>query len=204
MIGQLVLENCLKNEQVKSITSITRKPIGLKHPKLIEVIHPDFLDFSSIKNQFKNQDIAFYCLGVYTGQVPTEQFKQITVDFTRSFATTLKQQSPEARFCFLSGAGADSSEQSRILFAKQKGIAENLLLKTNFKSTHIFRPGYIYPVKPRLEPNFSYRIFRKLYKPLSFVYPNIGLTSVQLADKIFQVGISGSGQTVFENQDISA
>lgn len=204
MIGKLILDHCLESDQVKTITSISRKSLGCTNPKLIEIIHADFLDFSAVKNHFKNQDLAFYCLGVYTGQVSTQEFKKITVDFTRSFAETIQKNSPKVRFCFLSGAGADSTETSNILFARQKGIAENNLQKQLFNALHIFRPGYIYPVQPRLEPNWTYRLFRKLYKPLSAIYPNIGIASQQLADKIFEVGLNGSRQLVYENRDIRA
>ncbi len=98
---------------------------------------------------------------------------------------------------------ADSTEKSRILFAREKGIAENYLLSLNFK-THIFRPGYIYPETPRKEPNFSYKLMRVLYKPISAIYPNIGLKSTQLAAKMVEIGLLGSEKTIFENADIRA
>ena len=202
MIGKLVLENCLHREDVTQITSITRKSIGIQHPKLVEIIHDNFMDYSGINAELKNQDICFYCIGVYTGQVPNDEFKKITVDFTKAFADMLKQQSPNATFCFLSGQGADSSEKSRILFAKEKGIAENYLLRLQFANTYIFRPGYIYPVTPRKEPNFSYKVMRKLYKPISFIYPNIGVSSIQLANKMVSVGINGGDKIVYENKAI--
>ncbi len=140
MIGKLVLENCLQNSSVATVTSITREPIGIMHSKLTEVIHTDFLDYTSVEEHFKNKDVCFYCIGVYTGQVPVDEFKKITVDFTKAFSEVLKQNSPHASFCFLSGAGADSTEKSSTLFAKQKGIAENGLIRLQFRHTFIFRP----------------------------------------------------------------
>ncbi len=202
MIGKLVLENCLNREDVKTVTSITRKSIGIKHPKLFEIIHDNYLDYSKIENQLKNQDVCFYCIGVYTGQVPSAEFKKITVDFTRAFANALRKNNNETTFCFLSGQGADSSEKSSILFAREKGIAENILLNLKFKHTHIFRPGYIYPETPRKEPNWTYSLMRTLYKPISMIYPNMGVTSTQLANKMIAVGINGGNKTIFENKDI--
>jgi nucleoside-diphosphate-sugar epimerase len=202
MIGKLVLENCLQNSSVATVTSITRKPIGIMHSKLTEVIHTDFLDYTSVEEHFKNKDVCFYCIGVYTGQVPVDEFKKITVDFTKAFSEVLKQNSPHASFCFLSGAGADSTEKSSTLFAKQKGIAENGLIRLQFRHTFIFRPGYIYPDTPRKEPNIGYQIFRILYKPLSAIYPNIGVTSKQLADKMVAIGLGGGDQVIYENKDI--
>ena len=202
MIGGLVLEQCINSTEIGQITIVNRKSIGVSHPKVKELIHADFLNLEALRNAFTNQDIAFYCLGVYTGQVPTEEFNKITIDYTKAFGTLLKAQSANATVCFLSGAGADSSERSSVLFAKAKGIAENFLLNLNFPQTYIFRPGYIYPVTPRQEPNFGYKVFRALYKPVSAIYPNIGITSVQLAAKLFSVGLNGTTKRVLENNDI--
>jgi uncharacterized protein YbjT (DUF2867 family) len=204
MIGKLVLENCLNRSDVNRVTTIVRRPSGLQHPKLVEVIHNDFLDYSAIEAHFQNQDACFFCIGVYTGQVPSEEFKRITVDFTKAFSDALKRNSKSVSFCFLSGQGADSTETSRILFAREKGIAENYLLKLDFAKTHLFRPGYIHAIPARKEPNFSYQIMRALYKPVSFIYPNIGVTSVKLAEKMVKIGMEGSNRTIFENADIRA
>ena len=203
MIGGLVLKNCLDRDDVAEVTSIVRKVSGIKHPKLTEVVHDDFLNFGSIEKYFNNQDVCFYCIGVYTGQVPKAVFTRITVDFTKAFAVMLKRCSPGSVFCFLSGSGADSKERSMILFARDKGKAENFLLGLAFRSTFIFRPGYIYPVTPRREPNFSYRVFRVLYKYiLAFVFPSVGVTSVQLAEVMTSVGFNGGEKIIYENEDI--
>jgi nucleoside-diphosphate-sugar epimerase len=202
MIGNLILQICLKRDDITKVTSITRKPLGFYHPKLVEVIHNDFLDYSKIENDLKNQDICFYCIGVYTGQVPTDEFKKITVAYTEIFANTLRRNNKETSFCFLSGQGADGSEKSKVLFAREKGIAENILLKLEFKSIHIFRPGYIYPDIPRVEPNFMYKVMRLFYKPMKFIYPNIGVTSKKLADTMVQVAMKGGDKIIFENNEI--
>jgi uncharacterized protein YbjT (DUF2867 family) len=203
MIGKLVLEHCLLRDDVQTITSITRKSIGISHPKLKEVLHNDFLDYTAIEDAFTNQDICFFCLGVYTGAVPRDEFRKITVDFTRVFAEYLKKNSPDAAFCFLSGQGADSSEKSRVMFALDKGIAENILIKLQFRQLSVFRPAYIYPVAPRIEPNILYKVFRVLYKPfLSKFYPNIGLSSEELVRAMIKIGFEGGTQVIYENREI--
>ena len=204
MVGGLALRICLDRKDVQYVTSISRRSTGIKHPKLKEIIHEDFLDFSAVEDNFKQQDVCLFCIGVYTGQVSRELFRTITVDYTRTFAETLKKHSPEATFCFLSGQGADSQEKSRVMFAKDKGIAENLLLKLKFMPTYIFRPGYIYPVTPRKEPNFSYKLLRVVYKPISKIYPNIGLSSVDLASAMVHLGIHANAHVgpILENIDI--
>ncbi len=202
MIGNLILKMCLQRNDIAKITSITRKPLGIYHPKLVEVVHADFLNFGTLEETFKNQDVCFYCIGVYTGQVSTSEFKKITVAYTEIFANTLRKSNEETIFCFLSGQGADSTEKSKLLFAREKGIAENILLKLIFKSTHIFKPGYIYPVSPRVEPNFLYKLMRVLYKPLKFIYPNSSVTSEKLAYAMVEAGMKGGDKVIYENRDI--
>jgi nucleoside-diphosphate-sugar epimerase len=204
MIGSLIVESCLQKDEIKQVTSITRKPSGIQHAKLIEVIHTDFLDFSAIEHHFAYQDVCFYCIGVYTGAVPEKAFNTITIDYTKAFAEMLQRKSPNATFCFLSGQGADQLEKSRVLFAKSKGIAENILLHLNFPATYLFRPGYIYPVSPRKEPNLMYTIIRLIFKPIAAIYPNIGISSIDLAHSMVYIGLNKGNQTIYENADIRA
>jgi len=204
MIGNLVMLGCLKNENVNKVTVISRRPTGVKHPKLTEVVYDNFLDFSSIEKHFQNQDICFYCLGVYTGQVSKEKFKEITVDYTKSWAETLRRNSEKTTFCYLSGQGAaDPKDSSSMMFARDKGAAEQLLTGLQFDQTYLFRPGYIYPVVPRIEPNLSYKIMRWLYKPiLSKLSGKLSITSDELTIAMIQVGFHGWRTSVLENRDI--
>ncbi len=205
MIGGLILSACLERSDVQKVTSIVRKRSGLQHPKLFEIVHQNFLDFSGIEDRLQNQDICFFCIGVYTGTVPKDEFRRITVDVTAAFASALILQSPNLGFCFLSGQGADLTEKSTVMFAKDKGAAENILLGLQFKQLAIFRPGYIYPVTPRKEPNLFYRITRILYKPLlSKVYPNIGLSSQELADAMVKRAFTVADKQIYENKEIKA
>ncbi|MEJ7740172.1 MAG: NAD(P)H-binding protein [Chitinophagaceae bacterium] len=202
MIGHLVLQKCLKHDGVQQVTSITRRKSGVSDPGLVEILHNDFLDYAAIANSFKNQDLCFFCIGVYTGQVSREVFRRITVDYTKAFALALKENSPGATLCFLSGQGADQTEKSPIMFAMDKGIAENFLLSLGFGQTYIFRPGYIYPVTPRKEPNFSYKVMRWLYPLMKKLYPSGVITSQELVDAMVDIGMNGGGKRVYENRDI--
>ncbi|MCH2083326.1 MAG: NAD(P)H-binding protein [Saprospiraceae bacterium] len=202
MVGGSVLKKCLESPAISEVISIVRKSAGIQHEKLIEVIHQDFGDYSSITEYFKDQDVAYFCLGAYTGAVSDDLFKKITVDFTAAFADMLEKHSPNVNFCFLSGEGADQTEKSRVSFAKYKGIAENHLLSKAFKDLYLFRPGYIYPVEPRQEPNVMYRISRALYPLLKTIYSTGVITSEELAQAIFQTGLEGTNQSLLKNIDI--
>lgn len=202
MVGSLILKHCLESNEVESVTSIVRRPSGVQHNKLIEIIHDNFEDFSTIDDVFKGVDTAYYCLGAYTGAIPDDQFKRVTVNLTVVFATALQSRSPRATFCFLSGQGADTSEKSKVSFARYKGMAENDLIRREFGQLYIFRPGYIYPVQKRKEPNVFYQIFRSLFPLIRAINSTFGVKSTELAEAMFLRGLKAGELMVIENSDI--
>lgn len=205
MVGGLALRLCLEHPAVSSVTAIGRRATGVAHPKLREVIHADFSDCSPLAEALAGCDLALFCIGVYTGALPDEEFRKITVDHTAEFARALYEQSPGAAFCFLSGQGADPGGKSRMSFARYKGMAEKALLSAGFCRVHIFRPGYIYPITPRREPNASYSLMRALYPLIRRIHPNIGLSSDELARAMVETGLDGGragGKSILENRYI--
>lgn len=204
MIGGLVLQLCLDNDGISSVTSLVRKTSGINHAKLNEVIINDFSALDQDASYFESIDIVYYCLGVYTGAVDRELFRKITVDYPETLAKVLCSKNSDITFCLLSGAGADRKEKSRMMFAKDKGIIENRLSQMGFKAFHAFRPGYIYPVTPREEPNITYKISRFLYPLLKLLGSNASIKSTELAASMFKVGLNGSDKEIFENRDIVA
>ena len=201
MVGGVVLQYCLDNEDIETVVSIVRRSSGLKHKKLTEILHGDFLNYETIKDQFKQVDIAYFCIGVYTGAVSDSKFKEITVDYTKAFIDVLKTESPQARFCFLSGAGADRTEKSRTSFARYKGMAENYMVNSEL-DVYSFRPAYIYPVEKRKEPNLMYTVSRRLYPLIKLFGKNASITSLELGEAMFKVGLHGAETAFLENADI--
>lgn len=202
MIGSLILKHCLEDPEVSSVCSVVRRPGTLQHPKLKEIIPDDFLNYESFKEEFRNIDTAYFCLGVYTGTMSDEEFRTITVDYTLAFANALEKGSPEATFVFLSGNGADRDGKSRMSFARYKGRAEKHLLQCRFPHLFIFRPGYIYPVEKRKEPNTAYRIMRFLYPALQPLLGNNAIRSTELAAAMYRSGYDFPEKDTLENQDI--
>lgn len=205
MIGGLALQYALSDPEISAVTSIGRRSSGHDDPKLREIGRRDISNFRSLEAELLGHDVALFCLGAYTGTVPDAEFKKITVDYTVAFAETFYAANPLASFCFLSGQGADQKEKSRVAFARYKGMAENALLKVGFSRVHIFRPGYIYPSTPRDEPNLTYRLMRPLYPVVRRIYPNIGISSEDLARAMVYAGLEGTwghGSPVLENRDI--
>ena len=207
MVGGYALRYALDNPAVGQVTSIGRRKLGLAHPKLNQVLHPDFADCSALVGALSGQDAAIFCLGTYTGSVPDAELRKITVDYTVEFARVLYGNSPNAAFSFLSGNGADPTGRSRMAFARYKGEAEKALLTDGFPRVYIFRPAYIYPVEPRKEPNFNYRLLRAIYPAFQLLFPNLVIPADDLASAIIDVAVRETGETggrVFENRDIRA
>ena len=205
MVGGYALRYALDRLDVEHVTSIGRRKLGISHARLTEVLHPDFADCSALAETLTGQDGLIFCLGSYTGVVTDAQLRKITVDYTVELVRVLQAGSPDAAISFLSGNGADPTGRSRMAFARYKGEAENALLAASFPRVYIFRPAYIYPVEPRKEPNFSYRLLRWIYPAFRVAFPNLVIRSDDLAKSMVNVVFQGTGERqslIFENRDI--
>jgi uncharacterized protein YbjT (DUF2867 family) len=207
MVGGYALRYALENRSVGNVTSIGRRKLGTSDSKLREGLHSDFADCTALTDALSGQDAAVFCLGAYTGAVSDAGLRKITVDYAVEFARVLHISSPDAAFSFLSGAGADQTGRSRVPFARYKGQAENALLAMGFPHVYLFRPAYIYPVEPRREPNFSYRLLRWTYPVFRLLFPNQVIRADDLARVMVDVALCGTAEhrgPVFENGEIRA
>jgi uncharacterized protein YbjT (DUF2867 family) len=205
MVGGYALRYALDQPAVGSVTVISRRTLGISHPKLREVLHQDFGDCSALASALSDQDAAVFCLGAYTGAVSDAQLRAVTVGYVIEFARVLRANSPDAAFSFLSGSGADPTGKSRMAFARHKGEAENALISSGFPRLYILRPAYIYPVEPRQEPNLSYRILRRIYPVFRTLFPNQVIRADDLAHVMVNLVVRRSGAApnqIFENRDI--
>lgn len=164
MVGEGVLHECLQHPDVEQVLVINRKPCGVVHPKLKEIIHKDFLNLSSIESQLIGYNACFFCLGVSSIGMKEPEYKQLTYDLTMHVADTLVKHNPDMTFCYVSGAATDSTEKGRQMWARVKGKTENDLMKLPFKKVYCFRPGYMQPT-PGLKNALS------MYKYMSWAYP---------------------------------
>jgi uncharacterized protein YbjT (DUF2867 family) len=205
MVGGYALRCALDHPAVGTVMAIGRRTLGIQHPKLNEVLHRDFADCSALADALSGQDAAVFCLGAYTGAVPDAELRKVTADYPIEFARVLRISSPAAAFSFLSGSGADPTGQSRLAFARYKGEAEKALLAAGFPRVYIFRPAYIYPVEPRKEPNFGYRLLRAIYPAFRVLFPNQVIRADDLARAMVDAVVCRTGEPgglVFENRDI--
>lgn len=170
MVGKAVLLECMESDKVTSILAVNRNPIGITHPKLTEVIHKNWADFSELTTQFENKDACFYCMGVSAFRMNESDYTHITLGFTKAFLDIFYKSSPQAVFNYVSGMGTDSSEEGRVMWARVKGKVENLILNMGFKDAYAFRPGGIYPTKGVKSKTPVYNLFYKFFVP---IYPLI-------------------------------
>ena len=166
MVGEGVLHECLIHADVESVLVINRKPGGVKHEKLKEIVHKDFFDLTQIENQLAGYNACYFCAGVSSMGKSEQEYKRITYDLTLNFAKTLLKLNPDLTFCYVSGVGTDSTEKGRNMWARVKGKTENDLMKLPFKDAYMFRPGYIQPTK-RIEE--CLQSLQNIYALLSYL-----------------------------------
>jgi uncharacterized protein YbjT (DUF2867 family) len=207
MVGQGVLRECLNDTDVKAVLSIVRRSSGQPHHKLKELVHQNFLDFSTIKPELTGYDACFFCLGVSSTGITEQEYESITYGITMAAAKTLLKLNPGISFLFVSGTGTDSTEQSRTMWARIKGKTENALLRMPFKRVYMFRPAYIQPLhgivsKTRLYRTF-YAVLAPIYPLLKRLLPKYVTTTEELGRVMIKVARDGASKSVLENWDIN-
>jgi uncharacterized protein YbjT (DUF2867 family) len=207
MVGKGVLLECLDDPKVTSILSLVRTPTGIVDPKLEEILHSDFFDYTGIEERLRGVDACFFCLGISSAGMKEAEYHRWTYELAAAAADTLARLNPGMTFCFVSGTGTDSSEKGRVMWARVKGKAENHLRRLPFRS-YFFRPGIIQPMRGITSRTRSYRIFYTLLAPLfpllTRLFPGYVTTTEKVGKAMIHVAISGSEKEILENSDINA
>ncbi|MDB5257390.1 MAG: hypothetical protein JWM14_2085 [Chitinophagaceae bacterium] len=202
MVGEGVMHECLEHPDVESVVVINRKPCGVSHPKLKEIIHADFFDFSSIENQLSGYNACYFCLGVSSiGMKEPEYFKK-TYTLTLHVAKTLSKLNSDMTFCYVSGAGTDSSEKGKSMWARVKGKTENDIFALPFKQSFAFRPGYIHPTKGLKRVHNFYKYMTWMYPVLLKLFPNTVSTLKEIGLAMIAVTLNGYEKTIIDPNDI--
>ncbi len=206
MIGRGVLQECLVNERVESVLVINRHPGNAIHDKLREIVLSDFFDLAAIANDLADYNTCFFCLGASSSGLNELGYYKITYELTMSVARKLLEINEEIVFCYISGAGTDSSEKGRTMWARVKGKTENDLLKLPFKAVYMLRPGYIQPLngirsRTRLY-NFVYAIFKPFYFLLRH-FEGIVTDTTTLGKAMVTLAYTGSDKAILESRDIN-
>jgi uncharacterized protein YbjT (DUF2867 family) len=208
MVGQGVLRECLLDPDVHQVLSIVRTPTNQQHLRLHELVHTDFFDYSAIESQLTGFDACLFSLGVSSAGMDEAKYTHLTYDLTLAAARTLARLDPNMTFIYISGAGTDSTERGRIMWARVKGRTENDLLKLPFRSAYMFRPGFIQPLHGIRSKT---RLYQALYTTLGPVlpllksaFPKYVTTTEQLGRAMLKVAKQGYPRPILESKDINS
>jgi uncharacterized protein YbjT (DUF2867 family) len=207
MVGQGVLRECLQDPDVDEVATIGRTATGTKHAKLREIVHSDLSNYTGLEPQLAGFDACFFCLGVSSNGLTEADYSHLTYDLTLAAAQALSRINPGMTFIYVSGAGTDSSEKGRSMWARVKGRTENALLKLPL-SAYMFRPGFIQPMDGIQSKTPSYRIFYRILGPLlpllRRALPNQVLTTREIGQAMLAVAKHGYEKRILETKDIRA
>jgi hypothetical protein len=203
MVGEGVLLECLKHKNVESVLSISRKPCGISHPKLREIIHPDFFNLGPVESELTGYNACFFCAGVSSVGMNETDYTRVTYDMTIGFAGTLSRLNADMTFCYVSGAGTDSTEKGRIMWARVKGKTENDLMKLPFKNAFGFRPAFMKAVEGQMHLPKFYKYIQWPYPVLHAIFPGFFGTLGDVGLAMINCALSGYEKSILEAKDIA-
>lgn len=202
MVGSEVLRQAIADNEIESITIIVRRPVDISHPKLNTLLHQNFLDYSSLENEFKNNDALIWCLGISQNVVSKEQYIKITYDYAVAAAKVAVQSNNALRFLFLSGRGADNTEKTKLLFGKIKGRTENALKQLPFQKLYIARPNAINPIHKPKNLSFILRLQYFMVKLLTHITPSFTIDSDDLANALLYIVKKSEPSKLFNDMQL--
>jgi len=206
MLGKALILECLKNELVEEILLISRNSTGMQHNKLKELLHSDFSNFDALKDHISGYNTCFYCLGISAAGLSEEKYSKITYDYTINLAELMLKVNPNSNFCYISGAGTDSTEKGRMMWARVKGKTENKLLSMPFNQAYMFRPGYIQPLDGLKSRTALYNIAYLFSKPFYFLLkhlPNYITNTRSLAKAMINAVLNGYDKKILTAREIN-
>lgn len=202
MVGEGVLHECLNSNVVKEVVVLGRKTCGVTHPKLKEILHSNFHDLSPVADQLKGFDACYFCAGVSSVGKKEEEFYHLTYALTMHVAETLAKQNNNMTFCYVSGAGTDSSEKGRLMWARVKGKTENDLMKLPFAQVYNFRPGIIEPGKGLKNTIKMYNYFMWLLPIVKSISKNAVVSLAEIGQAMIKAATKGYKKQILEVKDI--
>jgi uncharacterized protein YbjT (DUF2867 family) len=203
MVGEGVLFEALGHDNIESVLVIGRRPCLVTHPKLTELIHNDFFDYSSVEERLRGYHACFFCLGVSSVGMNEGDYRRITYDLTMRTATTLSRLNPSMTFCYVSGTGTDSTEHGRVMWARVKGKTENHLRTLPFKAVYSFRPGLMKPTRGQRNVKPLFRVVAWPYPLWKFLFPKTVCTLKHLGLAMIIASMDGYAKGILENSDIT-
>lgn len=206
MVGQGVLRECLLADDVEQVTQVGRSTTGLKNPKLRELVQADLFELANAEPELTGFEACFFCLGVSSAGMTEASYTRLTYELTLSVAERLVRLNPSMTFVYVSGAGTDSSEKGRSMWARVKGRTENALLRLPFRAAYMFRPGLIVPLDGIRSKTKAYRVMYAVMTPvlpmLRWAFPRRVVTTEEMGKAMLAVARHGGVKAVLETGDL--
>lgn len=201
MVGEGVMLTCLGHPDVDQVLVINRKPNGITHPKLKEIIHGDFFNLGPIETHLKGYNACFFCLGVSSVGMSKADYKRTTFDLTLNVARTLAKNNSDMTFTYVTGSGTDSTERGPIAWARVKGATENELMKI-FKNAYMFRPAIMKAVAGQKNLKGLYKALEWIYPIGRYLYPSGFCTLNEVGTAMIKCATQGYSKHILEVKDI--
>jgi hypothetical protein len=202
MVGEGVLHECLNHPDVESVLIINRRTANIQHPKLEEIVHDNFYNIAEIEQKLSGYNACFFCLGTTSVGKDEAEYKNITFEIARTFADALIRPDSKITFCYVSGAGTDSSEKGKIMWARIKGKTENYLLNLGFKDAYMFRPALIIPTKGLENTLTLYKIFAFVIPIVKLFFPKHICSLKEIGQAMINAALKGYDKKILEVEDI--
>ena len=203
--GGGALRECLADPGIGRVTTLTRRPVGVTNPKVTSLVLESFLDYQPVQDALPGHDVCLWCLGISQRKVTAAELEVITVDFAVAAARAMAAVNPKLVFCFLSGRGADSTERSRVPFARLKGRAENALLGLALPGgVYCFRPGFIQPDASFGQMRWEDRLATLLAPIARLASSQLVISTTDLARGMLRAARHGAPTRVLDNAAIVA
>lgn len=204
MVGEGVLFQCLEHPEVTQVLMVNRRHYSLTHPKLKELIIPDFLNLDEFTGSLTGYDACFFCAGVSSLGMKEAEYYHITYDVTIHFAQKLADLNPGMVFTYVSGALTDSTENGKVMWARAKGKTEKALMQLPFKKVYNFRPGFMKPAPGQKNIKGIYKPVIGLYPIMRLIMPNQLLTMRDMGRAMINSVLKGCPKQILEIKDIKA
>lgn len=202
MVGEGVLHICLQDPRIEKVLVMGRRSCEVEHAKLKEIVHPDLFDLTAVEGQLSGYDACYFCLGVSSVGMSADDYFRTTYTLTMHVGETLSRLNPQMTFCYISGAGTDSSEKGRSRWARVKGKTENDLMKLPFRQVFALRPGFIKPIEGMKRTNPLYKYVSWLFPISRTIYSRGFCTLEELAKAMIHLTLHGYPKPVIEGDDI--
>jgi len=206
MVGAAALREALAAPEVEGVLSVGRRPCGVDHPKLKELVLPDLLDFAAVEPQLDGYDACLWAVGVSSVGLDEAAYARVTEELTLAWARALLRLNPGMSFCYCSGAGAGG----RAMWARVRQRVERGLQAMPFRHAGVVRPAFIRPGPGIRSRTWGYQLGLVLLKPLFLLVPLlvraipfVVTTSEVLGRAMLRVTQGRADRFILESSDIN-